>query len=149
MAAGKSIQPLLDIAIEREIRSVELSHDEYIAEYRKSGIYAQHVHCFVVLSDGRTVGLNENPSRGWTYPIGRYVELELRLEPVDGSVRNVILVNGKPVAAVFDQNVEGLKHLKAMYSHMAIEPGNWRKRMRSYIKANPNWLTSAESERKA
>lgn len=130
MAAGKSIQsiqPLLDIAIEREIRSVELSHDEYIAEYRKSGIYAQHVHCFVVLSDGRTVGLNENPSRGWTYPIGRYVELELRLEPVDGSVRNVILVNGKPVAAVFDQNVEGLKHLKA----------------------NPNWLTSAESERKA
>ena len=28
MAAGKSIQPLLDIAIEREIRSVELSHDE-------------------------------------------------------------------------------------------------------------------------
>jgi len=33
---------------------------------------ARNVHRWFVLADGHAVGFNENPSRGWSYPVLRY-----------------------------------------------------------------------------
>jgi hypothetical protein len=73
---GKTVEPLLDLKVVREVSSVRMDdYDEYLVELRKSGIKTRNCHCFMVLENGQVVGFNENPARGWSYPLGKKLKL--------------------------------------------------------------------------
>lgn len=72
---SKGVEKYLDKKIIKEVRSVGMDWDEYLHEVNhKAQFKATYVFSFVVLETGHAVGLNENPSTGWTFPIVKYNE---------------------------------------------------------------------------
>jgi hypothetical protein len=46
--------------------------------YKKSWIgNHKYVHFWYVLENGYAVGFNENPSRGWSFPVVKYIDTKL------------------------------------------------------------------------
>lgn len=73
------IDKYMELEIVKECSSVDFSKDSdeqfnaYIKELNTNAPFkTHHTYSFVVLKNGYAVGWNENPSRGWSFPIVKY-----------------------------------------------------------------------------
>lgn len=66
------MQMMLDKKIVKEVRSTLMPWEDYLLELNNAKFVATNVYKFVVLENSIAVGLNENPSRGFTTPMVKY-----------------------------------------------------------------------------
>lgn len=68
----KCAEKFLNIEIEKEYSSYP-NFEEYISIIRKNTKFkTKYTYSFVLLKNGWCVGWNENPSRGWSFPISKW-----------------------------------------------------------------------------
>lgn len=70
--ADSKANKFLDVEIKEEYTSGE-SHHKY-KSWRLSGGTHKYVFYWVLLENGYAVGWNENPSRGWSFPVMKFVD---------------------------------------------------------------------------
>jgi hypothetical protein len=79
MATLKEVMPEEFVRFHYDERSYRYADVEVVREYGGGGDRIrrawpgpqQHVHFWVELANGYAVGWNENPSRGWSFPVMR------------------------------------------------------------------------------
>jgi len=69
----KAAEKFLDKKIVKQVSSAGMDWDEYLKELSTNAPFkAKNVNSFVVLENGYAVGFNENPAKGWSFPVVKY-----------------------------------------------------------------------------
>ncbi len=68
-----NIEKYMNVEIVKEVSSVSMKWEDYIKELRTHANFkTQNTYCFVILANGKAIGLNENPAKGWGFPMVTY-----------------------------------------------------------------------------